>query len=202
MRTDHQNTIIPPFARLERYQMDISLYTAENPNFGSSRLPHPIRAMQVLGSLTPSHFLATPRLKTIYCPPHVDFQRSSGRLGPDIPRWNEHAFQGALVYSFGALEENINRAVSPQEDNELLLIRLHLCTSNVPCRGQRCIVCPMGWEDKAWWRGREIPVNVVSAAFAADSFDIMATPPSRGRVMGQKGWDVLRYWADGGACDY
>lgn len=176
--------------------MNISLYTAKPVQFNISRLSPHIRAMYILGALTPDLILANPRLKTIYRPPHVDFQRESRHIGPDIPHYNSHTYQGILIYSF-------RRTIDKESpDDELVHFRWHPSTSDAPCRGARCIVCPMGWEDRAWWRGIEVPVNVVSAAYAAVGFNMLAAAPQRGRVMSQKGWEVLKYWADGGACDY
>jgi len=168
--------------------MEISLYTVNPVQMRIPMISPRIHAMRLLGSLTPVHLESTPRLTRIDCP-RVDF--AWAREGDKLPSWDTHAFAGLLIYSFIG-----------DHETELVLTRLHTAMSDMPCRGPRCIVCPMGWDDRAWWAGREVPLNVVSAAFAAEGFDLLKASPERGRTMGQKGWDVLRYWAAGGGCDY
>jgi hypothetical protein len=100
-----------------------------------------------------------------------------------MPDFRDHAFQGLIIYSFDSAA-----------GDELIHVRSHVSTGDAVCKKERCIVCSMGWEDQAWWKGEIVPINVLGAAYAAGGVHLGGTQPARGLKMGKSGWDVLKYW--------
>jgi len=179
--------IIPPFPRLRTYQLDISLYMPRASFIHILRAAPHRQALSLLGEITPTHLAATPRLTTIHCPSHLDFQRARSASRPGIPNHTSHGFEGMILYSF----------VDESTGNELSHYRRHTSINDVPRRGRQCPVYPAGWHDQAWFRDRIVPADLLFAVYTAGGVDIKREQPERGKKMDQAGWGVLRYWYDG-----
>ena len=142
--------------------------------------------MSLLRRLTPSHIAATPQLTAIYCPSHVVSKRTDSTVQQHGLFHTDHAVGGMALYSFR----------HESTGDELVHLRLHTPSIDAPCKGSRCLVCPVGWDDQAWFRDKEVPARVLNAAYAAGNVDIKRLAPGRGLTMDKEGWDVLQYWCN------
>lgn len=172
--------MVPQFANLKRYQIDIFLYTPRTQDgLGILNSPSTL-VLEILHGVTPSELQHTPDLTTIYCPTRLDFQRSSEEIGPSIPPHDAHSFNGLTIHTYD------------HGNDSLVHMRSHSGIHD-KCMGRDCYICPAAREDAAWYNGKRIPDHVLRTVYAAGGVDMKSLQPGEERILGHEGWEVLRY---------
>ena len=144
------------------------------------------RVAEMLSSLEAEDLVSQPRLHTIRLISPLTERCNRSRTGSDPYKWSNHAFNGVLIYSFCNDKDG---------SEDLIHLRYHSSVSDAECRGDRCLVCPVGWKDKAWWKGQKLPINALSAAYSVGGVNILKEHPGRGLSLPAASWKVLQHWS-------
>lgn len=157
-----------------------------------------MESLRLLASLPLEVYASSPKLSMIYCSPPLCFDQEE-EFPHIIPDWKDHAFQGIIVYSFSRSSVGCTPGQAADQTisewaEELIHVRSHVATADSPCKKERCLVCPMGWEDRAWWRGIEVPIDVLGATYMAAGIHLGRLDHTRGLSMAEQGWKVMQYW--------
>lgn len=151
-------------------------------------------------TLSSIHLLQSPNLTSMYLPPHLEYTSRENVICPPHPNPNSGGYTGMIVHSF--LTPSVPHGIIDKNKGRQIIHTRTKVTGEYPLLNR-----PEGWaepyddgqgihwEEKVFIEsGKELPLRVLAAMYAAAGIRLADLPLTREHVLPDVCWNILRCW--------